>query len=63
MKRGQQRGRCQLCLRAGELFGVTHVLTNGSGVVRRRLCEHCALHDDTPAMHCNQCFPQRYATN
>ena len=47
------RGRCQRCLRAGDLVTVSDFLRSG-----QRLCEHCALHLDTPAMNCEQCFPK-----
>lgn len=49
--------RCQKCLRAtGASIRATYALTNGRAVTRT-LCEHCALHDDTPAINCVQCYP------
>lgn len=52
------RGRCQRCLRAGEVFHVTRANVHGTAAVTDRLCEHCGLHEDTPAIGCVQCFPQ-----
>jgi hypothetical protein len=54
-----KRGRCQKCLRAGEIIGVSQAGGNGLFIIRRWLCEHCAIHADTPAMGCGQCFPPK----
>lgn len=45
---------------AGELIPVTYALPSGPPVTRR-LCVHCAIHEDTPAMNCVQCFPNSVA--